>query len=373
MNPDRLSSLDAFRGLTIAAMILVNNPGARQFVFPPLRHAEWHGWTPTDLIFPFFLFIVGVSLAMSLSRRREAGTGSALIYAKVFERSVILFALGLFLQLFPKFHPAGMRIPGVLQRIAVCFLLASLIYLRTDKRVRFGPAIRFGIIAALLIGYWLALKLIPVPGHGAGILTYDGNLPAYIDNKLLHGHLYEPTFDPEGLLSTLPALATALIGTLIGDLLRLTRTLRFKNSVLVGLGLVLTPLGLLLNRWMPINKKIWTSSYVVFTAGAALLILAVCFFLMEILHFRAWAFPFLVFGTNPILVYAGSGMMARLIGLIHVPSAGGRVLLQEYVYSRLLAPWAGPSLGSLIWPIILLIIWFLILLPLYKKKIFIKI
>lgn len=373
MSQDRLTSLDAFRGLTIAAMILVNNPGTSQFVFPPLRHAEWHGWTPTDLIFPFFLFIVGVSLAMSLSGRKESGTGLAPIYIKIFKRSAILFALGLFLYLFPRFHLAGMRIPGVLQRIAVCFLLASIIYLSTDKKVRFGLAYRLGIIAVLIIGYWLALKLIPVPGHGAGVLTYEGNLPAYIDNKLMPGHLYEPTFDPEGLLSTLPALATALIGTLIGDVLRSTRTLSFKNSALVGLGLVLTPLGLFLDRWMPINKKIWTSSYVIFTAGAALLLLAACFFLMEILRLRAWAFPFLVFGTNAILVYVGSGMMARLIRLVHVSSAGGSVLLQEHVHSRFLAPWAGPYIGSLIWPIILLLIWFFILLPLYKNKIFIKI
>ncbi len=367
MDHERLSSLDAFRGLTIAAMILVNNPGSWEFVFPPLHHAEWHGWTPTDLIFPFFLFIVGVSLAFSLSHRREERRTGSAIYLKILERSVVLFALGLFLQLFPFFRFGGMRIPGVLQRIAVCFFVASLIYLHA------GIKERLGIVLALLAGYWLVLKLIPVPGYGAGVLDYTGNLPAYVDNKLMHGHLYEKAFDPEGILSTFPALATTLIGSLIGDLLRSNRTLSSKFRALLALGMILTPAGLILHRWMPINKKIWTSSYVIFTAGAALLLLAACFFLMEVLHWKKWAFPFLIFGTNPILVYAGSGMMAKLIRLIFLSQPGGRVNLQEHVYGRLLAPWAGPYVGSLLWPIILLIIWFLILLPLYKKKIFLRV
>ena len=367
MGHDRLSSLDAFRGLTIAAMILVNNPGTREFVFPPLLHADWHGWTPTDLIFPFFLFIVGVSLAFSLSHRTESGKGGSPIYLKILKRSVILFGLGLFLQLFPYFRFEGMRIPGVLQRIAVCFLLASLIYLHSGKLTRSG------LVLVLLAGYWLALKLVPVPGVGAGVLDYSGNLPAYIDHKLMPGHLYEPAFDPEGLLSTLPALATTLIGTLIGDLLRSARTLRWKNFVLVGTGIVLTPLGLFLNRWMPINKKIWTSSYVIFTAGAALLLLAACFFLMDILRWRKWAFPFLVLGTNAIAAYAGSGIMAKLIRLITLPAAGGRIPVQQDIYEKLLAPWAGPYIGSLVWPIALIIIWLFILWPLYRNKIFIKV
>jgi len=367
MDQERLASLDAFRGLTIAAMILVNNMGNGRFVFPPLRHAEWHGWTPTDLIFPFFLFSVGVSLAFSLSRRKAEGRGMVMVYAKILERSVILFALGLFLQLFPYFHLTGMRIPGVLQRIAVCFLVASLIYLRT------GGKVRLAVILALLAGYWLALKLIPVPGLGAGGLEYSNNLPGYIDDKLMHGHLYEKAFDPEGILSTFPALATTLIGTLIGDMLRSAKTLSWKSRVLFVLGLVLTPAGLALHRWMPINKKLWTSTYVIFAAGAALLLLAVCFMLMEILRWRKWAFPFLVFGTNSILVYAGSIITVKLIRLASVPAAGGRIPVQEFFYGHGLAPWAGPYIGSLIYPIILLMIWFLILLPLYKKKIFLKI
>jgi len=367
MDQERLSSLDAFRGLTIAAMVLVNNPGSWNFVYPPLRHAEWHGWTPTDLIFPFFLFIVGVSLALSLSRRKEEGRGMILIYAKIAERSILLFALGLFLWLVPHFRTAGIRIPGVLQRIAVCFLIGSLIYLRTDGKLRLV------VILVFLAGYWLALKLIPVPGVGAGGLAHDGNLPGYIDDKLLHGHLYEKAFDPEGILSTIPALATTLIGTLIGDLLRSGKTLSYRSRVLFVLGLVLTPAGLFLHRWMPINKKLWTSTFVLFTAGAALLLLAVFFVIMEILRWRKWAYPFLVFGTNAILIYAGSTIMVKLVRLISVTTAEGRMPLQQYFYEHCLAPWAGPLTGSLLSPVILLLIWFLILLPLYRKKIFLKI
>ncbi len=367
MDDRRLSSLDAFRGLTIAAMILVNNPGSWEFVYPPLRHAEWHGWTPTDLIFPFFLFIVGVSLAFSLSRRREERGGGSVIYLKILERSIILFVLGLFLQLFPFFRFAGMRIPGVLQRIAVCFFISALVYLHA------GVKERLVIVAALVVGYGLALKLIPVPGYGAGMLDPTGNLPAYVDTKFLAGHLYEKAFDPEGIVTTAGALATTLIGTLVGDLLRSMRTLSAKFRVLFALGLVLTPLGLVLDRWMPINKKLWTSSYVIFTAGAALLLLGVCFFLIEVVHLRAWAFPLLVFGTNAILVYVGSGLLVRTIRQVFVTASGERVSLPDFVYGRWLAPWAGPFLGSLLWPVILLIVWFLILLPLYRKKIFLKV
>ena len=367
MESRRLSSLDAFRGITIAAMLVVNNPGSWRFVYPPLRHADWHGWTPTDLIFPFFLFIVGISLALSLSRRKEEGRGMTLVYVKIFQRAFVLFALGLFLWLVPHFRLAEVRIPGVLQRIAVCILLGSIVYLRA------GAKTRLAVVLSLLAGYWLALKLIPVPGLGAGGLAYDHNLVGFIDDKLMHGHLYEKAFDPEGILSTFPALATTLIGTLIADMLRSAKPLSWKCRVLFVLGLVLTPAGLALHRWMPINKKLWTTSYVVFTAGAALLLLFLCFALMEILRLRKWAFPFLVFGTNAILVYAGSIIMVKLVSLISVSSAEGAVPVQAYVYTHWLAPWAGPYLGSLIYPFILLMIWFLILLPLYKKKIFLKI
>jgi predicted acyltransferase len=366
MDDRRLSSLDAFRGLAVAAMILVGHPGTGSYVFPLLRPAAWHGWTPADLVAPLFLFIVGVSLAFSLSRRREEWGPGRAVWVKVVERSVVLFGLGLFLQLFPLFRWGGLRLPGVLQRVAVCYFLGSLIYLRA------GLKERLGLVAAIVVGYWLALKLIPVPGHGAGGLDPAGNLPAYVDVKLLAGHLRDKAFDPAGILSSLSAVATTLTGTLVGDLLRSTRTLSAKFRVMFVTGVVLTPLGVLLHRWLPINGKLWTSSYVIFSAGAALLLLSLCFFLIEVVALRAWAFPFLVFGRNAILAYVGLGMMARLIRMIFVTRAGERVDLQEFVTGRLLAPWAGPFLGSLLWAVVLLIVWFLIILPLHRKRIFLK-
>ena len=210
---ERLLSLDVFRGLTIAAMILVNNPGSWNSVYGPLRHAEWHGWTPTDLVFPFFLFIVGVAITYSIGGKAERGDSQRSLVKGVLRRSATLFGLGLFLNGFPFFPPdkiLNLRIPGVLQRIALCFLCASLIYLKNHWR---------GIIVwtiALLAGYWLLMKFIPVPGFGAGDLSAEGNLEGYIDVLLMRTHIYRPTYDPEGLLSTIPAIATTLTGVLAG-------------------------------------------------------------------------------------------------------------------------------------------------------------
>jgi len=367
MVSERLSYLDAFRGLTIAAMILVNNPGSWKFVYPPLRHAEWHGWTPTDFIFPFFLFIVGVSLALSLSRRREQRVAPAEIYLKVFARALIIFSLGLFLHLFPKFHPATMRIPGVLQRIAVCYLFGALIYLSASKIPRLA------IILALLAGYWLAMKFIPVPGYGAGVLDYHGNLAGHLDTKLLAGHLYRPEFDPEGLLSTIPAIATVLLGTLAGDLLRTEKTLVRKAVVFFGYGAVLVALGLLLHPYFPINKQLWTSTYVLFTAGAALVILGLFVLMMEVFRAKAWAYPFLVLGSNAIAVFTASTLVAKILIWIRVSAAGKTQTLYSWLYERAFASWAGPMAGSLAFALGTVLLWTFILIPLYRHKVFIKV
>jgi len=363
----RLASLDAFRGLTIAGMILVNNPGHWKYVYAPLRHAEWHGWTPTDLVFPFFLFIVGVSLSFSLSRRMAQGAQRPSLYFKIIKRSLILFALGIFLALIPRFDLATLRIPGVLQRIALCYLFSSLIFLKTGTKGRVIISLSF------LALYWLILKLVPVPGHGAGILDYEGNLCAYIDTKLLAGHLLKPDFDPEGILSTLPALSTALLGTLAGDWLRSSRKTFTKTFGFFGGGFFLALSGLLLHPYFPINKQLWTSTFVLFTAGAALLLLGVCYVLIESLKLRKWATPFLVYGTNAIFVYVGSSLMAKLIRITKISGGSDALSLNTYIHSHLLAPWAGPYLGSLIYPLLLLLLWLGIMYPLYKRKIFIKI
>ncbi|MCJ7582235.1 MAG: heparan-alpha-glucosaminide N-acetyltransferase domain-containing protein, partial [Candidatus Aminicenantes bacterium] len=294
MKTDRLVSLDVFRGITIAGMILVNNPGSWSFIYAPLRHAKWHGWTPTDLIFPFFLFIVGVSITFSFSKRIENRAITSALYLKIIRRTVLLFTVGYFLRVFPSFNFESIRIPGVLQRIALCYLFASLLFLKVRPKGRVALSI------FLLAGYWAVMKLIPVPGYGAGVLEFEGNLCGFIDTKLLAGHLYKTTFDPEGILSTFPAVATALLGTLTGDWLLSKRDQGRKMAGLFAAGIILVISGLLLHPIFPINKQLWTSTFVIFTAGAALLILGLCYGINDVWGQKKWAYPFLVFGTNAI-------------------------------------------------------------------------
>lgn len=367
MPSQRLASVDAFRGLTIAGMILVNNPGSWSYVYPPLRHAEWHGWTPTDLIFPFFLFIVGISIALSFSRRREEGRKAAGLYGKIVQRSAAILLIGWFLHLFPRFRFATMRIPGVLPRIAVCFLFGALIYLNLKTRGRIALTVVF------LVGYWAAMTFIPVPGFGPGDLSLQGNLASFVDTKLLAGHLYKPAFDPEGPLSTIPAIATVLIGTLAGDWLRSGRTIFRKTLGLFGSGIVLTVAGLLLHPAFPINKQLWTSTFVLFTAGAALIVFGACYVLMERFEIKAWAYPFLVFGTNAITVFAGSTFMVKVFMMVKISDAGKTVNPMGWFYAHALSPLAGPYLGSLLFALLFNLVWFLIIWPLYRNKIFIRV
>jgi len=367
MQTDRLASLDVFRGITIAGMILVNNPGSWSFIYAPLRHAEWHGWTPTDLIFPFFLFIVGVSITFSFSRRTNLGDISSSLYFKILRRTIVLFGVGYFLRVFPLFSFESLRIPGVLQRIALCYLFASLLFLKVRSKGRVA------VILFLLVGYWAVMKFVPVPGYGAGGLEFEGNLCSFIDMKLLAGHLYKTTFDPEGILSTFPAIATALLGTLTGDWLLSKRGQGQKMAGLFAAGIMFVISGLLLHPMFPINKQLWTSTFVIFTAGAALIIFGLCYGINDVFGQKKWAYPFLVFGTNAIAVYAGSTLMVKLISRIHLSVQGEGMSLQGFIYNKLLVPWAGPLNGSLLYPLILLLIWLAILHPLYNKKIFIKI
>ncbi|MFC2167390.1 acyltransferase family protein [Acidobacteriota bacterium] len=367
MQSDRLISLDVFRGLTIAGMILVNNPGSWSAIYAPLRHAKWHGWTPSDLIFPFFLFIVGVSITFSFSKRIKKGDISSSLYFKIVKRTILLFAVGYFLRVFPSFNFESMRIPGVLQRIALCYLFASLLFINVK------PKGRMAVTLFLIAGYWAVMKLVPVPGSGAGVLELEGNLCGFIDTKLLAGHLYKITFDPEGILSTIPAIATALLGTLTGDWLLSKRDKRSKMAGLFIAGIFFVILGLFLHPLFPINKQLWTSTFVIFTAGAAWIVLGLCYGINDVLGQKKRAYPFLVFGTNAIAVYAGSTLMVKMISKIHLSVNGEGMSLQSFVYTKLLVPWAGALNGSLLYPIILLLIWFAILHLLYRKKIFIKI
>jgi predicted acyltransferase len=367
---ERLVSLDAFRGLTIAGMILVNNPGSWSYVYPPLAHAAWHGWTPTDLVFPFFLFVVGVSITLSMSDRVARAGSKKKIYLRIVRRTLILFGLGLFLNGFPFFDLATYRIPGVLQRIALCYFFAAIIFMKLGVK---GQAVA---ATALLAIYWLLMKLVPVPGYGAGVLEMDGNLAAYIDNLLMPGHLWKPTWDPEGLLSTIPAIATTILGMLCGYWLKTDRDAVKKIQGLLAAGVIGVALGQLMNLWFPINKNLWTSSYVVFTAGCALLLLALCYWLIDHLGYRRLALPFVIFGVNPITVYVLSGVVASLIDLIRVGPVlpgGSRATLKDYVYDNFFATWAGPMNGSLFFALFFVLLMFIPIWVLYKKNIFIKI
>jgi predicted acyltransferase len=267
---ERMTSLDVVRGITIAGMILVNNPGSWGAIYPPLEHAPWHGLTPTDLVFPFFLFIVGVSIALALGRRAEKGGSMRDLYVKIVRRSLIIFGLGLVLGGFPYYDLATMRIPGVLQRIAVCYLVTSLVFLKTTWKAQAA------IAAALLVLYWAAMTLIPVPGFGAGDLSMEGNLAAHVDRVLLAGHTWKPLYDPEGILSTIPSIATALCGVLVGHLLRSKQTPVEKTAALFVAATAAMVAGWIWGGWFPVNKALWTSSYVLLTAGMAAQLLAFC-------------------------------------------------------------------------------------------------
>ena len=349
----RLLSLDAFRGLTVAAMVLVNNPGTWRAVYPPLRHAEWHGWTPTDLVFPFFLFIVGVAIPLALGRRLSVGQTRSDVVAKILRRSAIIFALGLLLHAIPNFDFATLRIPGVLQRIAVCYLVAALIFLWTGWRLQFGLTI------TLLLGYWAVMTLVAVPGFGAGRLDPEGNLAAYIDRTLFGPHVWRAArvYDPEGLLSTVPAIATTLAGVLAGHWLK---TVGSRRKIVLGLfvaGLAAIVLGEVWHGWFPINKALWTSSYAVFTAGAALVVLAACYWLVEVRGYRGWARPFAVLGVNALALFFLSSLVARLLIVTKVQGAAGRTPLHAWLFEHLFAPWATPVNASLAYAVAYLALW----------------
>jgi predicted acyltransferase len=367
----RLLSLDVFRGATIAGMLLVNNPGNWSAIYAPLRHAEWNGWTPTDLIFPFFLFIAGVAMTFSFGKLREGGVPRNALLKKVAKRSAILFGLGLLLHAFPNYLDLShLRIPGVLQRIALAYFAASAIVLYLGVRAQIAAT------AFLLLAYWALQTLVPVPGFGPGVLEAGKDLGAYIDRLVFgenHLWIWSKTWDPEGLLSTLPAVSTVLAGVFTGYWLRSPRPALSKMAGLFIAGSVGLLLGLAWNAWFPINKNLWTSSYVVFTAGMACLFLAVCYWLVDMRGYRRWATPFLVYGMNAILAFFFSSLMARSITLIMVPSGDTDVALKTFVYERAFAPYASPMNASLAFAIAYVLLWLGILWVLYRRNIFLKV
>jgi predicted acyltransferase len=365
--PARLGSLDVFRGITIAGMILVNNPGSWSAVYPPLRHAEWHGWTPTDLVFPFFLLIVGVAIPFSLGKRRESGSGWFSLGLKIVRRSLVIFAIGLALNGFPKYDWETIRIPGVLQRIALCYLLVSLIDLAAGVRVKAG------LVIVLLVGYWLAMSLIPAPGHSAGDLSRSGNLAAAVDRAVLPGHLYKQDYDPEGLLSTIPALATTLIGVLAGHWLRSGRSGFEKDAGLFAAGMLGVLLGWVWSAAFPINKALWTSSFVLLTAGLGLQGLAACYWLIDLKGIRCWSRPFAIFGTNAIAAYVLAAILARLIGLVSWKDAsGGSVTLKGWIIGAIQRLHVTPTATSLIFALLFVAVCFVPVYLMHRNRIYLK-
>ncbi len=426
---NRLVSLDVFRGMTIAAMVLVNNPGSWAHIYKPLEHAEWNGLTPTDFIFPFFLFIVGISIPIALGKRVESGVTGG-VYFKIVSRAFMIYALGASISVLPFFdfsktevpdpykmaiwitltaslfflllrnfkvaailalaavaaiatfyflgypimpYNFGMlRIAGVLQRISVCYLVVSIIFLHTNWKQQLG------ITAALLLGYWLVMTTIPVPG--CEITTVDDkacNLAAYLDRLILgENHIWRAgkVYDPEGILSTIPAIATTISGVLTGTWLKTKRDDLDKVSGLFFFGVVCVAVGWVWNIYFPINKSLWTSSYVVMTTGLALCTLAFCYWLIDIKGYQKWSKPFVIFGMNALPLFVFSGIMGRMIGAYKVTGADGQpAAIQNWVFDTIFLPIAQPIDASVLYAISFILLWLLLMWLLYRRKIYIKV
>lgn len=378
----RLVSLDTFRGITIAGMIMVNNPGTWSSIYGPLKHAPWHGWTPTDLVFPFFLFIVGVAIVYAYSGAMERGATQGDLIRKASIRALKLFALGLIMAAYPfiQFEPTfgiresiyGLRIMGVLQRIAICYFLVSLFF------IYLKPKTMLWIFWGLLLGYWAAMVWIPVPGYGAGELDNPlGNLGAHIDRLIFGKHLWvgaQRMWDPEGLFSTLPAIATTLLGVWTGLLLR-DKTLSpvDKTAQMMIRGAALLTLGYFWDLYFPINKSIWTSSYTIFTGGQAMLGLGLCYWIADVKGKKSWTQPFVVYGVNAITVFFFSGILAKTLGFIRVGPEGATVSLQSWIFQNLFNSWLPTIDASLAYAIVWIVMWYFILWWMYKKNLIWKI
>ena len=397
---ERLLSLDVFRGMTIAGMLLVNDPGTWSAIYPPLEHATWNGWTPTDLVFPFFLFIAGVTTHLSLTSRRARGDDEAAIRRQIIRRGLLIFLFGFLVNGNPFYtwgHIDGIadptflqrvvdrlyhwRIMGVLQRIGLAYMLAALL---TQGRTVKRQIITVGV---LLFGYWGLMTLLPVPDTGQlGYLTLNDpphTMSAWWDRYLLdwtrfglgnHTWVSSVTWDPEGFFSTIPAIGTAMLGNLAGQWIGTRRPLVDRLNGLFGAGALGMMAGLVWNWVFPINKSIWTSSYVLFCAGMACVSLATIMWMVDVNGLKRWTKPFVIYGMNPMVAFVGSGVMARFIyTLITVDYQGKRVPIESVIYQTAFASWLTPVNASLAFAITFVLFWFGILYVLYRKQIFFKV
>ena len=423
MTKERLISLDVFRGFTILLMTIVNNPGSWAAIYPPLAHAEWHGCTPTDLVFPFFIFIMGSAIPFAMPTKQF----DYLVFNKIIVRSLRIFCLGLFLNYFSRIELLGLegisllllrlmitftvayallgnfslkiktylvfgifaillilaysqieafqdvRIPGVLQRIGIVYFFVSLLYLKTNLKIQLLVA------AAILLGYWIVMAFVPVPGFGAANFEKGTNLAAWLDNLVLKGHLwsYSKTWDPEGILSTLPAIATGIFGMLIGQVLNLKipKIEIIKKTAIIGIALLIT--GLLWSIVFPINKSLWTSSYVLYSAGIATLCLTILYFLIDVSNYKKWTKLFLIWGVNPMIVFFFSGIIPRVLStmtILNPKIASEQINLQSYFYKFCIVPiFSNPMNASLTFALVYAIFWSLILWVFYKNKLIFKV
>ncbi len=369
----RLVSLDVFRGLTIAAMILVNNAGDWDHVFGPLRHARWHGWTVADLVFPFFVFILGSAIPLSLGRRLDSGTPPWRVVLSVLRRTVALIALGFVLNLLPDFDFTAVRIPGVLQRIGLCYLAGSLVFIMTRR-----PSLWWAVSLSLMAAHWAVLALLPVPGYGAGVLDPLGNAARHIDGTLFAGHTYRlapaPGFDPEGLLGTLSATASALFGMLAGRWMLKERTPQERFRGLFAAANLALGAGLVLNEFMPINKNLWTPSFAVFSSGFALYALLVCHRLADMKAVRLPGRPFVALGSNALAVYVLSSLGAKVLVVVTIAGPDGKALsLKAVLFDALFASRLEPHAASFAYALVYLAVWTGVAIGFLRKGIFIRV
>lgn len=385
----RLISIDAFRGITIVGMILVNNPGDWGAVYAPLLHAEWHGWTPTDLIFPFFLFIVGVVIPLALGSRLAKGAARSALVWRAARRALILIALGLFIAGFPfaLFGPRTFeqlletwRFPGVLQRIGLCYFAASALFIYTwsgpGNQERLRRALKLWI-AVLLIGYWMLMTLVPVPALESGewgpgdLGSKSDNLASWVDRVVFGSHLWvsAKVYDPEGLLSTIPSIATTLFGVLAGLWLAGKRASSEELSRLFVNGSLLVVLGYCWSWAFPINKALWTSSYAVFTAGIATCALGLCYWYFDLEGRRAIARPFAIYGVNAITVFVGSALLAKTLGYVRI----GERSLHSVIYEGLFTSWLPAYPASLGYALAWIAGWFVVMAWMDRRGLYLKI
>jgi predicted acyltransferase len=374
--PGRLLCLDVYRGLMVASMIIVDNPGSDEKAYWPIMHAKWNGWTPADFIFPSFLFLVGISLVYSFDARRLRGETNQQILWHVFKRSLILIAVGLLVNASPIYglDVHSWRFEGVTQRIGLCYFLAAILELWSGRR---GQLLA---LVGCLLGYWALLRYVPVPGAGIpgrdiAFMDPVQNLPAWLDRKLFMGHLYDGTRDPEGLIHTIPAIGTTLIGVLTGHWLKSKRSTSQLIGGMVFLGILGMLGGELWNRWFPINKNLWTSSFVLFSGGFCLLFLALLYWLTESKRWRGkWTMPILVFGMNAIAGFVADSLIYGPGYTFTVTAANGAKLnWHEAAQAHLEAAGLSVANASLVYSLGAVLICWIMLWFLWRKKIFLKV